>query len=315
MLQRRFLKLRSCMGNLRYTSTTNVKTDFGFKDVDKEAKENMVREVFDKVADRYDLMNDVMSAGVHRLWKDELVSMIGLRAAAKVNPEWIPRHLDVAGGTGDVAFRVLKEMDANYPNLFSTGSSLSSSSSKANEATNLESESESESDIKKTVVICDINTEMLKVGRQRAESQLGPILSSHVGFVEGNAEHLTQFQDNSFDTYTIAFGLRNVTNKDAALKEAYRVLRPGGRLIVMEFSKLSNPMLQKAYDVYSHEVIPRLGEAVAGDSESYRYLVESIRRFPDQDTLLGMLRDAGFKAASYTNFTFGVVAVHSGYKI
>jgi ubiquinone/menaquinone biosynthesis methyltransferase len=169
-------------------------------------------------------------------------------------------------------------------------------------------------DDERQVVVCDINPDMLSVGRGRVASAVGTTTSKLIGFVEGNAEKLP-FRDQSFDLYTIAFGLRNVTNKDVALKEAYRVLKPGGRIMIMEFSSLKNPMLQQMYDGYSFNVIPKIGELVANDRESYQYLVESIRKFPKQEELLGMVRSAGFGCASYRNLTFGVVAVHSGFKL
>lgn len=284
-------------------SSSASKADFGFKDVDADEKERLVREVFSSVADNYDVMNDFMSMGAHRLWKDELITMMGYSAAAEVERELmsgssVPRHLDVAGGTGDIAFRSIKSLKQAYG-----GSSSFVRDSETGEIG---------ADKERQVVVCDINPEMLAVGASRAESAIGSDLASHVGFIEGNAEKLP-FEDNSFDLYTIAFGLRNVTNKDIALKEAVRVLRPGGRMMILEFSHLTNPMLQKAYDTYSFNVIPKIGEAVANDAASYQYLVESIRRFPKQEELKDMMTEVGFEYVSYKNMTFGVVCVHSGF--
>ena len=264
-----------------------------------EEKESLVKQVFSSVASKYDVMNDLMSMGAHRLWKDELIRMIGYDAASKAEPDLIPRHLDVAGGTGDIAFRSAIELTKCYQ---STVKSMTST------------QVDTLLDDERQVVVCDINPDMLSVGRGRVVSAVGINTSKLIGFVEGNAERLP-FEDNSFDLYTIAFGLRNVTNKDVALKEAYRVLKPGGRIMIMEFSSLNNPMLQQMYDGYSFNVIPKIGELVANDRESYQYLVESIRKFPKQEELLGMVRAAGFGCASYRNLTFGVVAVHSGFKI
>lgn len=288
-------------GNWSRSSSSGVRTDFGFTDVDADEKERLVREVFSSVADNYDVMNDFMSMGAHRLWKDELITMMGYSAAAEVERDLkqgtgdeenlrVPRHLDVAGGTGDVAFRSIKSLEQAYGGMKGEGGG----------------------DTERQVVVCDINPEMLAVGASRAEGAIGSDLASHVGFVEGNAEKLP-FADNSFDLYTIAFGLRNVTNKDVALQEAHRVLRPGGRIMVLEFSHLTNPVLQKAYDSYSFSVIPKIGEAVANDAASYQYLVESIRRFPKQDELKDMMTEAGFQYCTYKNMTFGVVAAHSGF--
>ena len=284
-----------------FSTTTNTDSvDFGYKEVEREEKESMVKEVFNRVATRYDLMNDVMSVGVHRLWKDELINMIGFESASKTDPNWIPRHLDVAGGTGDIAFRVLKELNKSYPQLIHLNKNTN-----ANELP----------DADRQVVVCDINAEMLSVGRDRARKTFNSDVLPLIGFVEGNAEKLDQFPDKSFDVYTIAFGLRNVTNKDAALKEAFRVLKPGGRLLIMEFSHVNNPLLKEIYDSYSMNVIPRLGQVFADDADSYQYLVESIRRFPNQEDLMTMMRSSGFGAVSYRDFTFGVVAVHSGFKL
>ena len=254
-----------------------------------------MREVFSKVAGKYDVMNDLMSMGAHRLWKDELVRMMNFPAAAKASPTLIPRHLDVAGGTGDVAFRSVTAMAKSYGAAFDI------------------LQDGKRADGERQVVVCDINPEMLAVGASRAPSVLGD-QSSSVGFVEGNAEALP-FTDASFDLYTIAFGLRNVTDKAQALREAHRVLRRGGRLMVLEFSHLPHPLLQQVYDLYSFNVIPRLGAAIANDAASYQYLVESIRRFPKQRELQDMVTQAGFSYSTYSNMTLGIVACHSGWKL
>jgi len=227
--------------------------------------------------------------------------MIGYDTASKAEPDLVPRHLDVAGGTGDVAFRSAMALAKSYRSAVKgISDSIADASSVA--------------DHDRQVVVCDINGDMLRVGRGRVEKAVGVDASKLIGFVEGNAEKLP-FPDNSFDLYTIAFGLRNVTNKDVALREAFRVLKTGGRVMIMEFSAVTNPLLQQVYDQYSFNVIPAIGEVVASDRGSYQYLVESIRKFPKQDELLGMVRAAGFGCASYRNMTFGVVAVHSGFKL
>ena len=245
-------------------------TDFGFRKVPLAEKQGLVDDVFHSVARRYDLMNDLMSGGLHRVWKDVLV--------AAVNPPKGDRpfaHLDLAGGTGDVAFRVAK---AGGPET--------------------------------RITVADINTEMLAVGRERAE-KLG---YCDIEFVEGNAEKLP-FADNSYDCVTIAFGIRNVPQIDLALKEAHRVLKFGGRFLCLEFSSVDVPGLDRLYDLYSFNVIPQVGRAVTGDAEAYRYLVESIRKFPKPAAFAEMIRQAGFHRASYEKLTGGVVALHSGWKL
>ncbi|MEP5758553.1 MAG: bifunctional demethylmenaquinone methyltransferase/2-methoxy-6-polyprenyl-1,4-benzoquinol methylase UbiE [Litoreibacter sp.] len=242
-------------------------THFGFKNVPEDQKAGMVHGVFTNVASKYDIMNDVMSGGVHRVWKDAMMDWLAPRRGQRL--------LDVAGGTGDVAFRFL---------------------TRAGEA---------------DAVVLDMTESMLIEGRKRAEASA---MSENLDWVVGDAMALP-FEDNSFDVYTISFGIRNVTRIPDALKEAFRVLRPGGRLMVLEFSQLPNPLMQKAYDLYSFNVIPRMGQAIAGDADSYQYLVESIRNFPDQDTFAAMIRTAGFENVSYRNMTFGIAALHAGWKI
>ena len=243
-------------------------THFGFEDVRLGDKQARVDDVFRSVARRYDLMNDLMSAGLHRVWKDTMVTML---APPKPRPF---RHLDVAGGTGDVAFRVLERGGPGTD-----------------------------------VTVLDINGAMLDVGRERAGARHG----GRIRFVEANAEALP-FEDGRFDGYTVAFGIRNVPRLDAALGEAFRVLRPGGRFLCLEFSTVDLPGLDALYDAYSFNVIPRLGQWVTGDAESYRYLVESIRRFPSPAAFGRKVEAAGFRRVSYRPMTGGVVAIHSGWK-
>ena len=249
------------------TEATDKTTHFGFQDVPEAEKAGMVHGVFSRVASKYDIMNDVMSVGIHRLWKDAMMDWLAPRPGQRL--------LDVAGGTGDVAFRFLKR---------APGASA---------------------------VVCDLTEPMLIEGRKRAEAES---LAASLDWVVGDAMALP-FPDNSFDVYTISFGIRNVTHIDKALSEAYRVLKPGGRLMVLEFSQIPNDLLQKAYDLYSYNVIPVMGQIIAGDRPSYQYLVESIRKFPDQETFATMIRQAGFGQVKYRNLTMGIAALHSGWKI
>ena len=242
-------------------------THFGFEDVAWEEKAGKVREVFDSVASRYDLMNDLMSAGIHRLWKKFTIEQTGLRPGQ--------RALDVAGGTGDLSSAMARK----------TGD-------------------------EGLVVLTDINAAMLERGRDRL---LDEGLAGNLMFAQANAECLP-FADDSFDCVTIAFGLRNVTDKDAALRSMFRVLRPGGQLLVLEFSQPVVPGLKPFYEFYSFNILPVLGRLIASDEDSYRYLAESIRRHPDQDTLLGMMSAAGFEKTQYHNLSGGIVALHRGYK-
>ncbi|UWQ95663.1 bifunctional demethylmenaquinone methyltransferase/2-methoxy-6-polyprenyl-1,4-benzoquinol methylase UbiE [Rhodobacteraceae bacterium M385] len=242
-------------------------THFGFQDVAEDQKAGMVHGVFTNVASKYDVMNDVMSVGIHRVWKDAMMDWLAPRDDQKL--------LDVAGGTGDISFRFLKRAPGAHATVF------------------------------------DMTQSMLDEGEKRAEAEA---LADHLDWVCGDAMALP-FADNSFDVYTISFGIRNVTRINEALSEAYRVLRPGGRLMVLEFSQLPNDGMQKLYDLYSFNVIPRMGQLIAGDRDSYQYLVESIRKFPDQDTFAGMIRDAGFEQVKYRNLSMGIAALHSGWKI
>ena len=246
-------------------------THFGNRSVPLSDKQALVDDVFHKVARRYDLMNDLMSGGLHRAWKDALVTA--------VNPphgEQAFRLVDVAGGTGDIAFRVVAAGGAGI-----------------------------------RVTVCDINGEMLAVGRERAAARG---LDASVVFVEGNAEKLP-FPDRSFDAYTIAFGIRNVPRIEAALAEAFRVLRIGGHFLCLEFSTVDVPGLDALYDLYSFNVIPALGRSVAGDAEAYRYLVESIRRFPKPNDFAAMIAKAGFRRVTAQPLTGGIVALHSGWRL
>jgi demethylmenaquinone methyltransferase / 2-methoxy-6-polyprenyl-1,4-benzoquinol methylase len=242
-------------------------THFGYQTVPEGEKAGMVHGVFTRVASRYDIMNDLMSAGVHRLWKDAMMDWLAPRPGQRL--------LDVAGGTGDVAFRFLKRAPGSQ------------------------------------AVVCDMTESMLVAGRQRAEADS---MADRLGWVVGDAMSLP-FENKSFDVYTISFGIRNVTRIADALSEAYRVLRPGGRLMVLEFSHIPNDLMQKAYDLYSFNVIPLMGQIVANDRDSYQYLVESIRKFPDQETFAGMIRQAGFGQVKYRNQTMGIAALHSGWKL
>ena len=251
-------------------SAAHNETHFGFRDVPLTEKQGLVDDVFHKVADRYDVMNDLMSGGLHRAWKDVMVDML---KPSRLHPF---KHLDVAGGTGDVAFRII---NAGGPET--------------------------------EVTVLDINSDMLRVGQERA-NKLG---LSGLDFVECNAEALGGIADNSFDGYTIAFGIRNVPRIPLALKEAYRVLKRGGRFLCLEFSQVDMPGLDKIYDAFSFSAIPAIGKAVTGDGEPYRYLVESIRKFPTAETFKDMIADAGFERVSYTRLTGGVVAIHSGWKL
>ena len=246
-------------------------THFGFENVPLGEKQAKVDDVFHKVAGRYDLMNDLMSAGLHRAWKEALLT------ALKPPRDRPFHHLDVAGGTGDVAFKVLEEGGPQTD-----------------------------------VTVLDINAEMLAVGRERAQKRFPD--DERIRFVQGNAEELA-LSDNSFDAYTIAFGIRNVPRIDRALKEAYRVLKPGSRFLCLEFSTVDVPGLDKIYDLFSFKVIPPMGKAVTGDSESYQYLVESIRKFPKPNAFAEMIQGAGFARVKYELLSGGIVALHSGWRL
>jgi demethylmenaquinone methyltransferase/2-methoxy-6-polyprenyl-1,4-benzoquinol methylase len=243
-------------------------TDFGYQRIPVEQKARRVGQVFDSVAARYDLMNDLMSWGIHRLWKQFAVAIARIKRGQRV--------LDLAGGTGDMTARLARRVG-------SAGS----------------------------VILADINESMLSIGRDRLIDQG---IAGTVQYVQADAESLP-FPDNTFDVVTIAFGLRNVTHKDQALASMHRVLQPGGKVVILEFSQLVMPLLQHLYDSYSFNVLPWLGKLVVGDAESYRYLLESIRRHPDQETLKSMMESAGFDLIAYYNLSGGIAAVHCGYKL
>ncbi|WP_071795374.1 bifunctional demethylmenaquinone methyltransferase/2-methoxy-6-polyprenyl-1,4-benzoquinol methylase UbiE [Natronohydrobacter thiooxidans] len=247
---------------------TDRTTHFGFQTVDEDQKAGLVQGVFTSVASKYDVMNDLMSVGIHRIWKDAMMDWLAPRPGQKL--------LDVAGGTGDVAFRFL---------------------GRAGESAQ--------------ATVLDLTESMLIAGQQRAEAAN---MAHQLDWIVGDAMALP-FAANTFDVYTISFGIRNVTRIEEALSEAFRVLRPGGRLMVLEFSQIPNELLQKAYDLYSFNVIPAMGQIVTGDRDSYQYLVESIRRFPDQDRFAEMIRAAGFEQVKYRNLSMGIAALHSGWKI
>jgi demethylmenaquinone methyltransferase / 2-methoxy-6-polyprenyl-1,4-benzoquinol methylase len=258
------------MAESRTSANGGMETSYGFRDVGEGEKQALVNDVFHKVAKRYDIMNDVMSAGLHRVWKDALI--------AALNPRKDPAYsvLDVAGGTGDIAFRIVE------------------ASGRQAQAT-----------------VLDINGSMLAVGAERAAKRK---LSDNLTFVEANAEELP-FETGTFDAYTIAFGIRNVPRIDVALSEAFRVLKRGGRLLVLEFSEVDMPLLDRIYEEWSFKAIPRFGKMITGDAEPYQYLVESIRKFPNQEDFAKMIRTAGFSRVTYTNYTGGIAALHSGWKL
>ncbi|KAM7350617.1 ubiquinone biosynthesis protein COQ3, mitochondrial isoform 1-T1 [Cochliomyia hominivorax] len=262
-------------------SSKNGTTHFGFQTVKEEEKQQKVHKVFEDVAKSYDLMNDAMSMGIHRIWKDMFIERLG--------PTPGTRLLDMAGGTGDISFRYLKYLQ-NQPNPQGKQSH---------------------------VTISDINQHMLDVGEERAR-KLGltqeKLSNISIEWKCANAEELP-FEDNAFNAYTIAFGIRNCTHIDKVLREAYRVLQPGGRFMCLEFSHLENDTMQWLYDQYSFQVIPPMGQILAGQWQPYQYLVESIRKFPKQEDFKQMIKEAGFEMVRYENLTFGVVSIHSGFKL
>ena len=243
-------------------------THFGYRDVAEDEKAGLVHGVFSSVARKYDIMNDAMSMGIHRIWKDAMIDWLAPRGDMHL--------LDVAGGTGDIAFRFLNRLKGEG-----------------------------------RVTVLDMTQSMLDEGKKRAEAQK---LADRLSWVCGDAMALP-FEDNSFDAYTISFGIRNVTRIEDAISEAFRVLKPGGRFMVLEFSQVPIPMVQWIYDRYSFNMIPRMGKAITGDSDSYQYLVESIRKFPDQERFAAMIRAGGFEQVKYRNMTLGVAALHSGWKL
>uniref|UniRef100_A0A8C1QB73 2-methoxy-6-polyprenyl-1,4-benzoquinol methylase, mitochondrial n=1 Tax=Cyprinus carpio TaxID=7962 RepID=A0A8C1QB73_CYPCA len=282
-------------------STEGKSTHFGFQTVPEEEKAEKVYKVFENVAKKYDVMNDAMSLGIHRLWKDTLLHTM--------NPQPGLRLLDTAGGTGDISFRFLEYTRSMYDRQQRLRAKSHQTPSWQDIADHYVSDKAGPPQSR--AVVCDINKEMLKVGKQRAE-KAG--ITTGLSWVVGDAEELP-FDDDQFDIYTIAFGIRNVTHIEQALQEALRVLKPGGRFMCLEFSKVTNPLLTRLYDAYSFQMIPVVGEVIAGDWKSYQYLVESIRKFPDQETFKEMIEDAGFFCVQYFNLTGGIVAIHSGFKL
>ena len=254
----------------RTTAGTAMSTSYGFRSVSEDQKQGMVNEVFHKVAKRYDIMNDLMSGGLHRVWKEAMVAALN----PPRRPGWA--SLDVAGGTGDIAFRIV---DASERTAH--------------------------------VTVLDINGSMLEVGRERAEKKG---IAESLDFVEANAEELP-FEDETFDAYTIAFGIRNVPHIETALAEAYRVLKTGGRFLCLEFSEVDMPLLDRVYEQWSFKAIPQIGRAVTGDAEPYSYLVQSIRKFPNQSNFAAMISNAGFDRVSFRNYSGGIAALHSGWKL
>ena len=246
---------------------TEKTTHFGFQDIPEAEKAGRVRGVFGSVASKYDVMNDAMSFGIHRIWKDAMMDWLAPRPGQRL--------LDVAGGTGDISFRFLDRAGHGH------------------------------------ATVLDLTEPMLVEGRKRAEAAK---MAESLDWVVGDAMALP-FADNAFDVYTISFGIRNVTRPQEALNEAYRVLKPGGRLMVLEFSQIPNDLMQKVYDLYSFNIIPQMGKVIANDRESYQYLVESIRKFPDQETFLQMVKNAGFGQAKYRNLSMGIACLHSGWKL
>ncbi|MEZ5805062.1 MAG: bifunctional demethylmenaquinone methyltransferase/2-methoxy-6-polyprenyl-1,4-benzoquinol methylase UbiE [Rhizobiaceae bacterium] len=258
------------MSEQRTTAGPAMSTSYGFRAVAEDEKQGLVNDVFHKVAKRYDVMNDLMSGGLHRLWKDAMVTALN----PPKRPGW--KALDVAGGTGDIAFRIVE------------------ASGRAAHVT-----------------VLDINGSMLEVGRERAEKRG---FADSLDFVEANAEELP-FENVSFDAYTIAFGIRNVPHIETALAEAFRVLKTGGRFLCLEFSEVEMPLLDRVYEQWSFKAIPQIGKAVTGEAEPYSYLVESIRKFPNQQNFAAMIGRAGFERVSFRNYSGGIAALHSGWKL
>jgi len=279
-------------------STENTKqetdyTSFGFKTVKKEDRQSLVNTVFANVASKYDVMNDAMSLGIHRVWKNEFINSLGSLKPNVIYDSQGNSHqeklkvIDVAGGTGDISFRIwnkAKDYAREYYSIMPV-----------------------------EIKVIDINANMLEVGKQRAREQNIP--DQDIQFIESNAETLSFLPDNSVDIYSISFGIRNCTNLDKVLKEAHRVLKKGGRFLCLEFSHVQVPVLAQVYDFYSFNIIPQLGGLIANDKESYQYLVESIRKFPDQETFKSVITKAGFEAANYINLSGGICAIHSGIKL
>ena len=260
------------LSNSRVSDGGKMATSYGFQQVKDGEKQPLVNDVFHKVASHYDTMNDLMSGGMHRLWKRAMVDALGVPRSPNLN--W--QCIDVAGGTGDIAMRIV-------------------------DASNMHAK----------VDVLDINSSMLQVGEARADKRA---MRDQINFVNGNAESLP-FEANLFDAYTIAFGIRNIPDINAALAQAFRVLKPGGRFLCLEFSDVEMPILDKIYDQWSMHAIPKIGKLVMGDEGPYQYLVESIRKFPNQQSFATMISDAGFEKVTFQNYTGGIAALHSGWKI
>lgn len=268
-------------------SEKHNKTSFGFKEVEEGQKQGLVNSVFTSVSDKYDIMNDVMSGGVHRLWKNHLISDIGILVPQGSGQDRV-EILDVAAGTGDISYKLIAHQQQYWNSPEELHNRLG-------------------------VTLLDINESILQEAKNKAAS-LG-IDSRLVNFKLSNAENLEAIPDNSKDLYVISFGLRNVPDTKKALSEAYRVLKPGGRFVCMEFSKVENSVLAEVYRQYSFNAIPLMGQLITGDRESYQYLVESIEKFYNQSELLTLIKEAGFEYATYENLSFGAVAIHSGFKL
>lgn len=281
----KLLSGRMLLAGRHYSTPEDNTTHFGFKTVNKDDKELMVRNVFSSVAAKYDVMNDAMSFGVHRLWKHHFINRLdaGMRPGALRPLDF----LDVAGGTGDIAFGLLDHAEKNF------------------------------NDVQSTMTVADINPEMLAEGQLRFNKSKWNDGSGRVSFIEQNGEVMDAIPDNSKDVYTIAFGIRNFTNIQAGLDTAYRVLRPGGIFACLEFSHVDNPVIDYAYQAYSFSMLPLMGQLIADDRDSYQYLVESIRRFPKQEDFSSMIEKAGFYVPDkgYENLTFGVASIHIGVKL
>lgn len=254
-------------------------THFGFQTIASQEKEKLVGNVFHGVASNYDFMNDAMSLGIHRCWKDTLIKILSPQSDTKL--------LDVAGGTGDIAFRFLNHLSSHWPQNAISGH----------------------------VTVLDINSSMLKVGESKSLSHLNDFQRSLISWQEGNAEELNCIPSSSMDAYTIAFGIRNCTHIDKVIQEAYRVLKVGGRFLCLEFSHVQDPLFKMVYDGYSFNVIPLIGQIIANNKPAYQYLVESIRKFPTQEAFVSLIEQAGFRQVSYQNLLGGIAAIHSGVKI
>lgn len=296
-MKRQFIRYsKVVLGTVRHFSDVHRdnKTHFGHRQVGTGEKQGLVNKVFTSVADKYDIMNDLMSGGLHRLWKNYLTEDIGIlspvipKGDRLIEEEQKVRVLDVATGTGDIAYRIIDHQKRYVQNPYELYKSFK-------------------------VILCDVNSDILEKAKNKAHDL--NIDSRLIEFKQLNAENLEGISDNSVDCYVISFGLRNVPDTKKALSEAYRVLKPGGRFVCMEFSKVKNIILSEMYRFYSFNVIPLMGKVVAGDKDSYKYLVESIDKFYTQEELLNLVKEAGFDYVSYQNLTQGIVAIHTGYKI